>query len=78
MTLEACAGENPISHVGKTYHAIAHDIAEDVLAETGASEVTVTLLSRIGAPVTCPQRACVAVAGDLDTAAVTAAVISRS
>ncbi|HET6951409.1 MAG TPA: methionine adenosyltransferase [Acidimicrobiales bacterium] len=30
MTLEACAGKNPISHVGKTYHAVAHDIAEDV------------------------------------------------
>jgi S-adenosylmethionine synthetase len=65
MSLEACAGKNPVSHVGKTYHAVAHDIAEDVLAHTDAHEVTVALLSQIGAPVTRPQCAYVSVAGEI-------------
>lgn len=77
MSLEACAGKNPISHVGKTYHAIAYDIATDVLAQTGAREVTVALVSRIGAPVNTPQRAHVSGAGDLDSAAVDKIVGSR-
>jgi S-adenosylmethionine synthetase len=77
MSLEACAGKNPVSHVGKTYHAAAHDIAEDVLDHTDAHEVTVTLLSRIGAPVSRPQRACVSIVGDIDRAKVGEIVDAR-
>lgn len=53
MSLEACAGKNPAAHVGKTYHAVAHDIAVALLA-AGAGEATVRLLSRIGTPVNRP------------------------
>lgn len=49
---EAPAGKNPVSHVGKTYHAMAHDVAARLVGTAG--EVTVGLLSRIGAPVSEP------------------------
>jgi S-adenosylmethionine synthetase len=77
MSMEACAGKNPASHVGKTYHAVAHDICRDVLTEAGAAEATVTLLSRIGNPITRPQLASVAVAGDVDPVTVRHIVDAR-
>ena len=49
---EAPAGKNPVSHVGKIYHAMAHDMADRLVGVAG--EVTVGLLSRIGAPVSEP------------------------
>ncbi len=55
MSLEALAGKNPVSHVGKLYNAAAQDIAEtlvDELSEVARSECY--LLSQIGAPVTEP------------------------
>jgi S-adenosylmethionine synthetase len=70
MSLEACAGKNPVAHVGKTYHAVAHDIAEDVLCDLGAEEVTVTIVSRIGDLVTSPRLVDVDIAGDADPTAV--------
>ncbi len=55
MSLEAAAGKNPVSHVGKLYNVVAGRIARAVVAEVGGvREATVTLLSRIGAPVTEP------------------------
>lgn len=53
MSMEACAGKNPVAHVGKTYHCMAYDIASRLLETAG--EVTVGLLSRIGEPVSRPQ-----------------------
>ncbi len=70
MSLEAAAGKNPAAHVGKTYHALAHDIAIRVTAETDATEATVRMLSAIGHSVTEPQAIHVEVAGALDDAAV--------
>jgi len=55
MSLEAAAGKNPISHVGKIYNVAARDIAEAIVAtmsEVAAAECL--LLSRIGDPVTRP------------------------
>ena len=66
MSLEAAAGKNPAAHVGKTYHAIAYDIARRVVDEAGAAEATVRLLSRIGAPVTDPQVTHIEVSGEVD------------
>lgn len=60
---EAPAGKNPVSHVGKTYHAVAHDIACELLDDPDVDEATVELVSRIGAPVTQPQAVHVTVAG---------------
>lgn len=70
MSLEACAGKNPVAHVGKTYHAVSQDIAEQVLGRTGATEVTVTMVSRIGEPVTDPRLVHVTVAGEADASVV--------
>lgn len=66
MSLEAAAGKNPASHVGKTYHAIGYDITQRMLAETDSSDVTLRLLSSIGHPVTEPQAVHVEASGALD------------
>jgi S-adenosylmethionine synthetase len=73
MSLEAAAGKNPAAHVGKTYHAVAADIASKLL-EMGVEETTIRLLSSIGHPVTDPQAAHVEVTGDIDAAAIGAVV----
>ena len=64
MSLEAAAGKNPASHVGKTYHAIGYDITQRMLAETDCPDVTIRLLSSIGHPVTEPQAVHIEAAGD--------------
>ena len=63
MSLEAAAGKNPASHVGKTYHAIGSDISDRLIAETPIEEVTIRLLSSIGHLVTEPQAVHVEVSG---------------
>jgi S-adenosylmethionine synthetase len=56
MTLEAAAGKNPVSHVGKIYSAVASIIAERVTKEVEEIEETyVYLVSQIGKPITKPQ-----------------------
>ena len=58
MSLEATAGKNPVSHVGKIYNAVAKDIAETIymkLSNKGVREVYVSLLSQIGKPINKPQ-----------------------
>lgn len=60
MSLEAAAGKNPLSHVGKLYNLLAHQLARDILADIeGLEEVTVRLLSAIGRPLDQPQLAAV-------------------
>ncbi len=55
MSLEAAAGKNPVSHVGKIYNVLARDIAETIVAEIPEIESAQCLMvSRIGAPVTLP------------------------
>jgi S-adenosylmethionine synthetase len=55
MSLEALAGKNPVSHVGKLYNVAAREIAEHLVAEVDDIEaVECFLLSRIGTPVTQP------------------------
>lgn len=70
MSLEATAGKNPTSHVGKTYHAIGYDIATRMIRETDATEVTIRLLSSIGHSVTEPQTVHIESAGNPDPDAV--------
>ena len=56
MTMEAMAGKNPVTHVGKLYNAAAMLIAERLVAEVnGVREAECMLVSRIGAPVDQPQ-----------------------
>ena len=55
MTIEAAAGKNPVSHVGKIYSVLAGRIAEALVAELdGAEGAECTLVSRIGTPVRAP------------------------
>lgn len=58
MSLEAAAGKNPVSHVGKLYNVLATLIARDIHAKVeGAEEVSVQLLSAIGEPIDQPELA---------------------
>jgi S-adenosylmethionine synthetase len=55
MGTEAAAGKNPVSHVGKIYNVLAHQIAKQIYQKIeGIKEVYVILLSRIGAPIDKP------------------------
>jgi len=58
MSLEATAGKNPVSHVGKIYNVLAFMIAEKIYNEVkGIREVYVELLSQIGRPIDQPLMA---------------------
>jgi S-adenosylmethionine synthetase len=55
MSLEAAAGKNPVSHVGKIYNVLARQIAETIVAtmpEVFAAQCF--MVSEIGTPVTTP------------------------
>lgn len=63
MTMEAAAGKNPVSHVGKVYNLLAHQIAETVHESLDAvDEVYIWLCSQIGRPLDEPWSASVQVA----------------
>jgi S-adenosylmethionine synthetase len=56
MSLEAAAGKNPVTHVGKLYNLLANRVAHALVAEVaGVREVYCYLVSRIGHPITEPQ-----------------------
>lgn len=49
MTMEAAAGKNPVSHVGKIYNLFSHALAQRIYTEcAGIEEVYVWLCSQIG------------------------------
>jgi S-adenosylmethionine synthetase len=55
MTLEAAAGKNPVSHVGKIYNLLSHHMARRIHADvSGIREVYVWLCSQIGRPLDDP------------------------
>lgn len=55
MSMEAAAGKNPVSHVGKLYNLLAHRIAQDLVREVeGVIEAYCCLLGRIGRPIDDP------------------------
>ena len=52
---EAAAGKNPVSHVGKIYNALTHQIARSICKEVPeVAETCVWLLSQIGIPIDQP------------------------
>jgi S-adenosylmethionine synthetase len=56
MTLEAAAGKNPVSHVGKLYNLVASRIAATLTQELpGIANAECILVSQIGRPVDDPQ-----------------------
>ena len=60
MSLEAAAGKNPASHVGKLYNVLAHQLAARIAVDVdGVAQVVVRLLSGIGRPINQPQLAAI-------------------
>lgn len=58
MSLEAAAGKNPVTHVGKIYNVVARQIAENLLVELpDINGAQCLLVSRIGQPIS--QPACI-------------------
>jgi S-adenosylmethionine synthetase len=83
MTLEAAAGKNPITHVGKLYGVMADRIAQAVVGQVpGVEEVYCYLLSRIGRPIAQPRvfdlKVRLAQPGDLDALAPRIAEVARA
>jgi S-adenosylmethionine synthetase len=61
-SLEAAAGKNPISHVGKLYNVLALDAAKAIVKQVnGLRQVEVLILSQIGRPIDRPLVATAAV-----------------
>jgi S-adenosylmethionine synthetase len=57
MSLEAAAGKNPVSHVGKIYNVLAGLIARDLVNQVvGIEEASVQIVSAIGQPIDRPTR----------------------
>jgi len=55
MSLEAIAGKNPISHIGKIYNYVAFDLSKAICENHFAEEAEVYIVSQIGKPITQPQ-----------------------
>ncbi|WP_042700390.1 methionine adenosyltransferase [Thermococcus sp. PK] len=52
MSMEAAAGKNPVSHVGKIYNILSTLIANDIAEQIeGVQEAYVRILSQIGKPI---------------------------
>ena len=54
MSLEAAAGKNPVTHVGKIYNVLAGQIAQALIRIPDIAATQCVMVSRIGAPVTQP------------------------
>ncbi|MBX3026131.1 methionine adenosyltransferase [bacterium] len=63
MSLEAMAGKNPVSHVGKLYNAWATRLTAELAQRPDIDHATCLLASRIGAPITEPQVVWLSVGG---------------
>lgn len=59
MSMEATAGKNPVTHVGKLYNVLSRLVAKAVVEEGGGDilEVRIRIVSQIGAPIDTPQAA---------------------
>jgi len=56
MSLEAAAGKNPVSHIGKIYNVVANIIADRVVKEIEeVEEAYCYIVSQIGKPINEPQ-----------------------
>jgi len=65
MTMEAIAGKNPVSHVGKIYNVLAQRAACEIAELDGVKEANVTFVSKIGSPISQPLLRGVRISGDL-------------
>ncbi len=77
MTLEAAAGKNPVSHVGKTYNVAAREIVDRVIKEhPDVEQVYCYLVSQIGAPITEPRAVNIECYGNCDLDAISGSISS--
>jgi S-adenosylmethionine synthetase len=72
MNMEAAAGKNPVTHVGKLYNIVAQQIAATLVQELDeVAEACCYLVSRIGSPIKEPMIVDIRVSlpdgGDIDT-----------
>ncbi len=63
MTMEAIAGKNPVSHVGKIYNVLAQKAAAEIAELEEVGEAYVTLVSKIGSPINQPLLRSVQISG---------------
>ena len=62
-SMEAIAGKNPVTHVGKLYNVAAQRICNSIIAELGeVRRVQCALLSQIGRPVDQPAKTLIRIA----------------
>lgn len=61
MSMEAAAGKNPVTHVGKLYNLLTFKIANEIIKSAGGDvvEALVKIVSQIGKPIDKPQAASV-------------------
>ena len=64
MSMEATAGKNPVSHVGKIYNLLSYQMANEIAELPGIEEVQIYLLSQIGHPINDPAEACARIITD--------------
>ncbi len=58
VSLEAAAGKNPVSHIGKIYNVLAREMASRIYREVrGIAEISIFLCSQIGKPLDQPLSA---------------------
>lgn len=55
MSMEATAGKNPVSHVGKLYNVLAKRTAERIVTEISTDFASVHTVSEIGMPIAAPD-----------------------
>jgi len=72
MNMEAAAGKNPVTHVGKLYNIVAQQIATALVHEMDeVAEAYCYLVSRIGSPIKEPMIVDIRVSlpdgGDIET-----------
>ncbi|MHB8360259.1 MAG: methionine adenosyltransferase [Thermoplasmataceae archaeon] len=63
MSMEAAAGKNPVTHVGKLYNCLSNMMGADIVKECGGDvqEVYVRIVSQIGSPIDYPHVASIQV-----------------
>jgi S-adenosylmethionine synthetase len=57
MSMEASAGKNPLTHVGKMYNILANWMANDIVKKSNGNvlEANIRILSQIGRPISDPE-----------------------
>ncbi len=55
MNMEATAGKNPVSHVGKIYNIFATELSKQIVKQDFAEVCYTYLISQIGKPINTPQ-----------------------